>query len=94
MTLANSIEVKALGKTVSDATGELAILDDISFTVATGEAIAITGSSGSGKSTLLGLLAGLDVPSRGSIHLAGHDLFALNEDQRAQLRASHVGVVK
>ena len=71
----------------------MAILEDIAFTVRAGAALAITGSSGSGKSTLLGLLAGLDVPSSGSVHLAGHDLFALDEDGRARLRANHVGFV-
>ena len=55
--------------------------------------MAITGSSGSGKSTLLGLLAGLDVPSAGGVRLAGQDLFALDEDGRARLRANHVGFV-
>ncbi|MFJ1298679.1 ABC transporter ATP-binding protein [Pseudomonadota bacterium AL_CKDN230030165-1A_HGKHYDSX7] len=89
----NSIEVKGLGKVVADAGGELAILDGIDFTVQAGAALAITGSSGSGKSTLLGLLAGLDVPSAGSVQLAGQDLFALDEDGRARLRANHVGFV-
>lgn len=89
----NSIEVRGLGKRVADAGGELTILDGIEFTVRAGSAAAITGSSGSGKSTLLGLLAGLDVPSEGSVTLAGQDLFALDEDARARLRAAHVGFV-
>ncbi|SAI54353.1 ABC transporter ATP-binding protein [Bordetella ansorpii] len=89
----NSIEVKGLGKRVADAGGELSILDGIEFSVANGSAVAITGSSGSGKSTLLGLLAGLDVPSTGSVRLAGQDLFSLDEDARARLRANHVGFV-
>jgi putative ABC transport system ATP-binding protein len=55
--------------------------------------LAIVGASGSGKSTLLGLLAGLDLPSEGSIRLAGRSLTALNEDGRAALRARHVGFV-
>ncbi|EHK67102.1 ABC transporter ATP-binding protein [Achromobacter arsenitoxydans] len=89
----NSIVVKGLGKRVADAGGTLSILEGIDFTVEAGSAVAITGSSGSGKSTLLGLLAGLDVPSMGSVHLAGQDLFALDEDGRARLRANHVGFV-
>lgn len=89
----NSIEVRGLGKRVADAGGELAILDGIEFTVRAGSAAAIAGSSGSGKSTLLGLLAGLDVPSEGRVMLAGQDLFALDEDARAQLRAARVGFV-
>ena len=82
-----------MGKRVADAGGELAILDGIEFTVRAGSAVAIAGSSGSGKSTLLGLLAGLDVPSEGRVLLAGQDLFALDEDARAQLRAARVGFV-
>lgn len=78
---------------MTDATGELLILKDISFILAQAQTLAITGSSGSGKSTLLGILAGLDEPSSGSVQLMGQDLFALNEDQRAQLRAQHVGFV-
>jgi len=88
-----AIEVKGLSKQVADAGGTLTILDGIDFTVRDGAAVAITGSSGSGKSTLLGLLAGLDVPSSGSVRLAGQDLFALDEDGRARLRARHVGFV-
>ncbi|GAA4338895.1 ABC transporter ATP-binding protein [Pigmentiphaga soli] len=88
-----AIAVRGLGKRVSDATGELAILDGIEFTVQAGETVAVTGSSGSGKSTLLGLLAGLDVPSSGTVELAGHDLYRLDEDERARLRARHVGFV-
>ncbi len=65
----------------------------VSFTVGRGEAVAITGSSGSGKSTLLGLMAGLDVPTSGSVRLLGHDLFSLDEEARAQVRAQCVGFV-
>jgi putative ABC transport system ATP-binding protein len=93
MDTGNAIEVRGLGKRVADAGGTLAILDGIDFTVPAGTALAITGSSGSGKSTLLGLLAGLDVPSTGSVSLAGRDLFGLDEDGRARLRAHHVGFV-
>lgn len=65
----------------------------VSFTVAREEAVAITGSSGSGKSTLLGLMAGLDVPTSGTVKLLGHDIFSLDEEARAQLRAEYVGFV-
>jgi len=63
------------------------------MTVHEGESIAIVGASGSGKTTLLGLLAGLDLPSRGRISLAGADLNTLDEEARAQLRAREVGFV-
>jgi len=89
----NSIEVRKLSKRVTDAIGFLTILDDITLDIGTGETVAIVGASGSGKSTLLGLLAGLDTPSSGSVHLAGVNLADLDEDGRAALRAQHVGFV-
>jgi putative ABC transport system ATP-binding protein len=89
----NALEAQGLTKIVQDATGTLTILDDINLAIAAGETVAITGSSGSGKSTLLGLLAGLDVPTRGTVRLFGHDLFALDEDQRARMRARQIGFV-
>ena len=88
-----AIEVSGLGKEVQSGDGQLAILHEISFAVAEGEAVAIVGASGSGKSTLLGLLAGLDLPTSGSVHLAGHDLAALDEDARAELRGRVLGFV-
>ena len=78
---------------MTDATGPLAILHDISFSVAAGESLAIVGASGSGKSTLLGLLAGLDLPTTGSVRLLDQPLFMLDEDARARLRGEHVGFV-
>lgn len=93
MKVIKAIEVKGLCKRVSDATGELTILDDIHFTVSSGESIAITGPSGSGKSTLLGLLAGLDTPTSGDVIAQGESLFSMNEDGRAAFRARHVGFV-
>jgi putative ABC transport system ATP-binding protein len=87
------IEVDALGKEVPSGDGRLVILHEISLRVMTGEAVAIVGASGSGKSTLLGLLAGLDVPTRGRVLLGGRDLFALDEDGRAELRGSMLGFV-
>lgn len=87
------LAVRGLCKEVQDASGKLAILRDISFALGAGQTVAIVGASGSGKSTLLGILAGLDTPSNGTVQLAGQDLFALDEDQRAALRARHVGFV-
>ena len=63
------------------------------MTVHEGQSVAIVGASGSGKTTLLGLLAGLDLPSRGQITLAGASLSELDEEARAQLRAREVGFV-
>jgi putative ABC transport system ATP-binding protein len=71
----------------------LAVLRDVSFELETGAMAAIVGPSGSGKTTLLGLLAGLDVPTRGQVVLDGVDLTALGEDARARLRGEKVGFV-
>lgn len=87
------IEVTGLTKKVSDASGELTILNDVHFTVHSGATVALVGASGSGKSTLLGLLAGLDLPSSGRVLINGTDLYALDEDGRAALRKSHLGFV-
>ncbi len=82
-----------LSKVVPSAEGELSILHDLSLELTRGDSLAIVGSSGSGKSTLLGLLAGLDLPSSGEVILSGQALSALSEDQRARVRAEHVGFV-
>ena len=87
------VEVCALTKTVDNGGEPLTILHENSFVVAAGETVAIVGASGSGKSTLLGLLAGLDLPSSGSVKLAGESLAALNEDGRAVLRGRLLGFV-
>jgi putative ABC transport system ATP-binding protein len=89
----HSIEVEGLCQKVTDSSGTLTILDNVSFSVPQGQALAVTGSSGSGKSTLLGLMAGLDVPTSGTVKLLGETLFNLNEEGRAALRAAHVGFV-
>ncbi len=87
------LTVTHLHKSVTDATGTLDILCDVDFAVQSGETLAIVGSSGSGKSTLLALMAGLDTPTQGTVRLLGQDLFALDEDQRAQVRGQHMGFV-
>ena len=87
------ISVEHLFKSVTDSTGTLDILRDIDFALNPKETVAIVGASGSGKSTLLSIMAGLDTPSRGTVRLAGQDLFALDEDARAGVRAQKVGFV-
>ena len=78
---------------MTDSGGVLDILCDIDFELQRGQTVAIVGASGSGKSTLLALMAGLDTPTRGTVRIDGSDIFALNEDQRAALRARKVGFV-
>ena len=87
------IAVERLTKRVQDSTGTLTILHDIDFTLARKRSVAIVGASGSGKSTLLSIIAGLDTPSEGTVRLAGVDLFAIDEDARAAVRAEKLGFV-
>lgn len=90
----NSIlSARNLSKVVPGTEGALTILHPLSLELSAGDSLAIVGSSGSGKSTLLGLLAGLDRPSSGEVVLAGNALETLDEDQRARVRAEHVGFV-
>ena len=87
------IAVRSVSKSVADATGTLDILRDIDVELLRGQTVAIVGASGSGKSTLLSIVAGLDTPTTGTVHIDGVDIFALTEDQRAALRAQKVGFV-
>ncbi|MBW0169021.1 MAG: ABC transporter ATP-binding protein [Hydrogenophaga sp.] len=87
------IAVQHVFKSVTDSTGSLTILRDIDFSLKKGETAAIVGASGSGKSTLLSIVAGLDTPTSGTVHIDGVDLFAMNEDERAALRSQKVGFV-
>ena len=87
------VAVEHVFKSVTDSTGTLDILRDIDFRLAARETAAIVGASGSGKSTLLSIIAGLDTPTRGTVRLDGQDLFAIDEDARAALRAQKVGFV-
>jgi len=87
------IVVKDLGKSVSLGQESLTILEGIDLQVNSGETVALVGASGSGKSTLLGLLAGLDLPTLGSIEILGKSLGELDEEGRARLRAEQIGFV-
>jgi putative ABC transport system ATP-binding protein len=89
----NIIVTENLGKSVKTSNGALHILSGINLQVASGESVAIVGESGSGKSTLISLLAGLDTPTSGTIHLAGKSLTGMDEDGRAAMRNQLVGFV-
>ena len=82
-----------ISKQVISPEGDLTILSGVSLSISRGESVAITGTSGAGKSTLLALLAGLDLPTTGRIWLNGHELTKLDEDGRADIRATSVGFV-
>ena len=87
------LAASGLGKKVTLPSGELVILADVDISIRNGEAVAVVGASGSGKSTLLALLAGLDLPTAGSVSIDGHVISTLDEDQRAKVRAARVGFV-
>jgi putative ABC transport system ATP-binding protein len=87
------LECKKLSRTYRSGDHDLTVLKDITFILDPGGFLAILGPSGSGKTTLLGLLAGLDRPSGGTVYLDGQELGALDEDQRARIRAEKVGFV-
>jgi putative ABC transport system ATP-binding protein len=87
------LTARGIGKTVKSGDADLVILREIDLAVTRGEALAVLGASGSGKSTLLAILAGLDTPSTGTVELDGTDVFALDEDRRAELRGRTLGFV-
>jgi putative ABC transport system ATP-binding protein len=87
------IAVEHVFKQVTDSSGRLEILQDIDFSLTARQSAAIVGASGSGKSTLLSIMAGLDTPSQGTVRLDGIDLFSLDEDRRAAVRAQKLGFV-
>jgi putative ABC transport system ATP-binding protein len=87
------LKVSALTKSVLLEDKTLELLQPINLSVYAGESLAIVGSSGSGKTTLLSILAGLDVPTKGQVYLKNYPLHQLNEEQRSQVRAEHVGFI-
>ena len=87
------LEVSNVTKKVTSPEGELTIVNDISLSLEEGVFASILGPSGSGKTTLLAIMAGLDLPSRGSVKLLDKEITSLNEDKRAQIRSKDVGFV-
>lgn len=89
----NILSVENLTKRFVSGNRELTVLDTITFDLPKGSSLSVVGPSGSGKTTLLGLCAGLDLPTGGSVSLAGIKLNALDEDDRAFMRNKHVGFI-
>lgn len=87
------LECEQLSKTYYDAVANIEVLKKINLHVKPSELIAIVGSSGSGKSTLLHLLGGLDKPTSGLVKIAGKNIAELSENQKCQLRNTHLGFV-
>ena len=87
------LEVKNITKEVNSPEGLLTIVKDINLTVEHGKPISLVGPSGSGKTTLLAIMAGLDLPTFGTVNLLGSEITSLDEDKRAQIRGQDVGFV-
>ncbi len=87
------LQADAIHQSFTDASGTVDVLKQVSLQVQAGQSVALVGASGSGKSTLLALLAGLDNPTQGSVHLFGQNLSGLGEEARAALRRGRVGFV-
>ena len=87
------LELKNITKEVNSPEGLLTIVKDINLTVEQGKPISLVGPSGSGKTTLLAIMAGLDLPTLGTVNLLGSEITTLDEDKRAQIRGQDVGFV-
>src|SRR5579875_3718292 len=87
------IEASHLGKTYHSGKLEVTALRDVTFTVQTGEFVAIVGPSGSGKSTLFYILGGLTSATAGTLHVSGQDFSRLTDRERTRFRRAHIGFV-
>ncbi|MCG9788683.1 ABC transporter ATP-binding protein [Vibrio mediterranei] len=87
------IKAESVTKVVSTKTEHLTILENVNLSIQEGQSIAIVGTSGAGKSTLMTLLAGLDVPSAGTIRLLEQNISGLDDEARAKIRSDHLGFV-
>ena len=87
------LRVEHLCKTYGTGENQVKALDDVSFSVKSGEFVAIIGPSGSGKSTLLHLLGGVDKPTSGKVYVGGCDVYAQNEEKLAIFRRRQVGLI-
>jgi putative ABC transport system ATP-binding protein len=87
------IDLRQVFKAYDTEAGSVMVLKDINLQVDPGEFVSIVGPSGSGKSTLLNMITGIDAPTDGEVHVAGHPIHGLNENDLARWRGRQVGVV-
>ena len=87
------LRAEHLVKTYGKGETEIRALDDVSFSVQSGEFVAVVGSSGSGKSTLIHILGSVDTPDSGKVYMNGQDVFAQSKDKLAIFRRRHVGII-
>jgi len=87
------IELRDLGKSYREGARERVVFAGIDASFGSGEFVAIQGRSGAGKSTLLNIIAGIDVPTAGSVHIGGHNITALDEQRRTLLRRQYIGFI-
>lgn len=87
------LSVSQLSKTFTEVREPITVLDKVDLDVAPGARIAVIGASGSGKSTLLHLLGGLDIPTEGTVHIAGQDITHVSDAARGRLRNEKLGFI-
>lgn len=87
------LNVHKLSKVYGKGATQIKAIDNVSFSVAKGEFVAIVGASGSGKSTLLHILGGVDTPSSGQVLVNGTDICALDQTRLAIFRRQQIGLI-
>jgi putative ABC transport system ATP-binding protein len=93
MSIDASITVDSVVVEHQTSSGPVRALDGVSFRVAGGSSVAITGPSGGGKSTLLGVIGGLAQPTSGTVRIGDSEISDMSERDRSDFRRSHIGFV-
>ena len=87
------LKVEHLTKSYGEGENKIIALNNVSFTVAKGEFVAVVGASGSGKSTLIHLIGGVDIPDSGKVIVGDRDIYSLNEEELAVFRRRQIGLI-